>query len=532
MKKLLALVLACTMLFASLAVAGAEGEKVIRVGMGYDPTTLDFAEANLDSANLILEHTAEALIKSKGNGEYAPGIAESWVKSDDGRVWTFKLREGLVYADGTTPITAEDIYYNVKRLLDPAVGHGNASFVLANSLEYYEGKVAFEEVGIKVIDDLTIEYTFVNPAYESSFTGLGLTGALEQSFVEKHGQSFGASVDAYLPYGPYMVSDWTLDASVTLVKNPYYYDQSVATLDKIEIKVGATGDVAVDMMLAGELDVASFTNPNYIQTVVDAGFVKQGSNLDSYQGLNINLAGKTEETGKFISNVNFRKALNLAINRDALTLSVRQGEVAADRLTYDSEMAYAANPDYVAYPTAGDVALAKEYLNKALEELGCTIDELPTFELMCYEAQGSINTLAVYQDMWLQALGVKTEIAAVTIQVMISNAMSGNFDFWLGGNSTSVPDACESYLMGYTTANFSPLRGYSDPTYDELYDKTVSSATLEERLANYAALEAYFCDNVLALVTTWTISELYAPAGLQGIYMTDGNTMNVGSVIK
>jgi len=532
MKKLLAILLACTMLFASAAVAGAEAEKVIRVGMGYDPTTLDFAEANLDSANLILEHTAEALIKSKGNGQYVPGIAESWTTSADSRVWTFKLREGLVYADGKTPITAEDIYYNVKRLLDPAVGHGNANFVLANSLEYYEGKVAFEEVGIKVIDDLTIEYTFVNPAYESSFTGLGLTGAMEQSFVEAAGQSFGASLETYLPYGPYMVSEWVMDSSIVLVKNPYYYDQTVATLDKIEIKVGATGDVAVDMMLGGELDVASFTNPNYIQTVADAGFEKKLDHLDSYQGLNINLAGKTEETGKFISNVNFRKALNLAINRDALTMSVRQGEVPASRLTHSSEMAYAANPDYVAYPTTGDVELAKEYLNKALEELGCTIDELPTFELMCYEAQGSINTLAVYQDMWLQALGVKTEIAALTIQVMISNAMSGNFDFWLGGNAPSVPDACESYLMGYTTANFSPLRGYSDAAYDELYNKTVSSATLEERLANYAAVEQYFCDNVLALITTWTVSDLYAPADVQGIYMTDGGVMNVGSVTR
>ena len=125
-----------------------------------------------------------------------------------------------------------------------------------------------------------------------------------------------------------------------------------------------------------------------------------------------------------------------------------------------------------------------------------------------------------------------TEIAALTIQVMISNAMSGNFDFWLGGNAPSVPDACESYLMGYTTANFSPLRGYSDAAYDELYNKTVSSATLEERLANYAAVEQYFCDNVLALITTWTVSDLYAPADVQGIYMTDGGVMNVGSVTR
>ena len=528
MKKVFALVLALMLAAASLTVAVAE-ENIVRVGMGYDPTTLDFAEQNLDSSNFIVEATAGGLIKSLGNGQYAPGLAESWTKSDDGRVWTFKLREGLVYADGATPLTAEDVYYYYTRLLDPAAAHGNASFTIQNSLEYYEGKVAFEEVGVKIIDDLTVEFTMLNPSYESDFTG---ACAQEQAFVEAHGQSFGASAEAYLAYGPYMVSEWVSDASVTMVKNPYYYDPSVATLDKIVVLVGATGDVAVDMMLAGELDIADFNNPNHIQTVVDAGFEQKLSYLESYQGLNINLKGKTEETGKFISNVNFRKALNLAVNRDALVMSVRQGEEPATRLSHPSEPAYAYNPDYVAQPTAGDVELAKEYLNKALEELGCTIDDLPTFELLCFEAQGSINTLAVYQDMWKQALGIKTEIAAVTIQVMISNAMSGNYDFWLGGNGPTVPDACASYLEGYTTANYSPLRGCSDPEFDALYDKTVASATLEERLTNYAALEEYFCENVMALITSWTTNYIYAPANYAGMYVTETGHLNVCSLTK
>ncbi|MBQ7868131.1 MAG: peptide ABC transporter substrate-binding protein [Clostridia bacterium] len=531
MKKVFALILALMLAVASLTVAVAE-ENIVRVGMGYDPTTLDFAEQNLDSSNFIMEATAEALIKSKGNGVYAPGLAESWTVSEDGRVWTFKLREGLVYADGKTALTAEDVYYNVKRLLDPAVGHGNVSFTIKNAQEYYEGKVAFEEVGVKVIDDLTIEYTMANPAYESSFTGTAIAGAMEQAFVESFGQTFGASAEAYLAYGPYTVSEWVADSSVTMVKNPYYYDPSVATLDKIIVVVGATGDVAVDMMLAGELDIADFANPNHIQTVVDAGFEQKTSFLESYQGLNINLKGKTEETGKFLSNVNFRKALNLAVNRDALVMSVRQGEEPATRLSHSSEAAYAYNPDYTAVPSAGDVALAKEYLNKALEELGCTIDELPTFELMCFEAQGSINTLTVYQDMWKQNLGIKTEIAALTIQVMISNAMSGNYDFWLGGNGPTVPDACESYLMGYTTANYSPLRGCSDPVFDELYNKTVASATLEERLTNYAAVEEYFCENVMSLITSWTTNYIYAPASYAGIYVADGGHLNVCSLTK
>ncbi len=519
-------------LMGTLFTASAEGTNVVRVGMSYDPNTLDYAEVNLDSANFIIEATAEALIRDLGNDQYAPGLALSWEKSDDAKVWTFHLREGLTYQDGVTPITAEDLRYNLLRTIDPAAGHGNANFIIAGSLDYFEGKADADSVGVKVIDDLTIEYTFENPAYESTFTSISLFGALEEACVSKYAETWGASAEAYLADGPYMVKEWVSDASVTLVKNPAYYNPDYATLDEIQIVVGASGDVAVDMMLAGQLDICDFTKPQQIQTLQDAGYEVKFSYTESYQGLNVNHKGKSEETGKFLGNANFLKALNLAINREAMVLSVRQGEVPANRLTAPSEAVYQVNPEYEAWPTAGDPALAKEYLDKALEELGVTLADVPTFGLMCYEAQGSIDTLAVIQDMWLQTLGINTQIEAVTIQVMIGNAMSGQYDFWLGGNAPSVPDACESYLMGFTTANYSPLRGYSDPTFDELYNKTVASTSLDERYANYAALEANFCDNVLGIITTWTINYELAPASYQNMFITSGGTLNISAMTK
>ncbi|MBQ9308103.1 MAG: peptide ABC transporter substrate-binding protein [Clostridia bacterium] len=530
-RKVIACLLALCLTLSVLPVL-AEDANIVRVGMGYDPNTLDYAEVNLDSANFVIEATAETLIRDIGNDQYVPGLAESWEKSEDAKTWTFHIREGLTYQDGETPITAEDFRYNLMRTIDPEAAHGNASFFIAGALAYYEGEGTAEDVGVKVIDDYTIEYTFENPAYESTFTSVSLFGALEQAYVEQYPETWGASAEAYLANGPYMVKEWVSDASVSLVKNPAYYNPSLATLDEIRVIVGATGDTGVDMMLAGELDIADFTKPQQIQTLTDAGFEVKFDYIESYQGLNVNHAGKTEETGKFLGNANFLTALNLALNREAMVLSVRQGELPANRLTAPSEAAYAANPDYEAWPTAGDPALAKEYLDKALEELGVTLDEVPTFGLMCFEAQGSIDTLAVVQDMWLQTLGIKTEIEAVTIQVMIGNAMSGQYDFWLGGNSPSVPDACESYLTGFTTANYTPLRGYSDPTFDALYNKTVAATSLEERYANYAELEKYFCENVLGIITTWTVNYEIAPANYGNFYVTSGGNLNVSSLTK
>ena len=121
------------------------------------------------------------------------------------------------------------------------------------------------------------------------------------------------------------------------------------------------------------------------------------------------------------------------------------------------------------WPASADVEKAQEYLNAALDELGKTADEIPTFELLCYESQGSIDVLAAVQDMLKKNLGVETTINSQTIQVMVSNAMSGDYDFWYGGNALEIPDALTSFLSGYTSAMQSALRGYSNEEYDKLY---------------------------------------------------------------
>lgn len=532
MKKLAAIALTLMLLTACVSgIAESGGTTVVRIGQSYDPTTLDYAEANLDSASFVLAHTAEALMSEAADGSYVCAAAESYDVNEDATDWTFHLREGLTYSDGTTPITAEDFYYAATRLIDPAQGHGNASFKWVNSNAYYNGEAALADVGVKILDDYTIEYTFNYPAYESSFASTSMYAPLEQSFVEAAGEAFGTSAETYLGNGPMMVSDWVSDASVTLVKNPYYRDPASVTVDEIDIVTGASGDVAVDMVLAGELDIAPLGNANQVATLGGDG-CEIFTYTNSYYGLNLNPKGKTEESGKFLSNANFRKALSLAIDREALNASVMTAVIPADRLTAPSELAYSYNPDYVAWPTTADTASAKEYLQKALDELGATAEDIPTIELLCYESQGSIDILSAIQDMLRTGLGIETLINPQTIQVMISDAMSGNYDLWLGGNGVSVPDACESYLDGFYSVNYSPVRGYTDPDFDVLYLAVVSSTTIDQRMANYAALEAYFCDNAMNIILGWQDAYIAVSGGFTGYYTTAGGTLILLSLTK
>ena len=104
--------------FPAAVLADEADVKSVRIGAPYDPVTMDYAELNVDPATYIDTLISDTLIRSK-QGEYIGGAAESWETSEDGKTWTFKLKEGLTYSDGETPITSEDFVYAAKRLMDP-----------------------------------------------------------------------------------------------------------------------------------------------------------------------------------------------------------------------------------------------------------------------------------------------------------------------------------------------------------------------------------------------------------------------------
>ena len=160
MRKYAAMGLAAVLAAASFPAAVLADEadvKRVRIGAPYDPVTMDYAELNVDPATYIDTLISDTLIRSK-QGEYIGGAAESWETSEDGKTWTFKLKEGLTYSDGETPITSEDFVYAAKRLMDPEAGHYNAEsgYILENGEGDFWRRKA-QEVRSKIRDYLWIE---------------------------------------------------------------------------------------------------------------------------------------------------------------------------------------------------------------------------------------------------------------------------------------------------------------------------------------------------------------------------------------
>ena len=508
MKKWLSVICASVMALSAAAVTAAEDaeEKELRYGMGYDASTLSIAMCTDDASYTPVKLMTEGLLREV-NGEAQPGLAESWEKSDDGKEWTFHLRESS-FSDGT-PVTANDICYSVIYQLTPENACENAAaFIdITGGNAYLSGEGAAEDVGIEAVDEYTLKISYDVPKYEIMFTGYSYA-PLKQELVESAGESYGSEMEYFLGNGPFMLEDWTHDAEIVMVKNPNYWNADAVKLDRIVQIAGATGDTGVDMMATGTLDAALYNSALYRDSAMEnPGF----TSMEHYSGLqfcHLNNEGKTEETGKWLSNANFRKALSAALDRSALVAAIYTTDVPASKIIPDTELGinglFNEEHEYPGLNVTQDVDAAKEYLAAAMEELGAAdVSEIPTFTMLAFDSENNVKCLNAIADMWSKALGISCDLDMEPIMEMINKALSKDYDFWKGGNSIDV-DALNIFLLYDSEYGEGSAVNYvNDQEYHELYLTALNAPTWEERKDAIAPLAEYWTENMMDLVITW-----------------------------
>ncbi len=524
MKRFLAtlLVLALTLALFSVSLTPAFAAdavaKELTWARDYESTSLDPAESSDDESSNIVSYTTEGLTRIM-NGAAQPGIAESWDVSEDGKTIVFHLRESK-WADGT-PVVAADFEYAFFRLIDPAAGHSQASggYIIANAEEYAAGTADKSTVGFKAIDERTLEVAFKDTGLENLYLVSGFV-PLKQEFVEKAGEAYGSTMETVFGNGPFVITEWSHESKIVLEKNPNYWNAEKVNLTKLTGLANVSNDTAAEMMLTGEIDLAVFTNPAHYQQLYDAGF--EGVTFcNTDQFLHINQTGKSEAAGKFLSNVNFRLALTYAIDRTAICNAVLVGQTPANRFI-DPNAVGVSGKFIDEYPlenginVTADPAKAKEYLDKALAELGATIADVPELYMLCYESQNSQTQLQAYQDMFLTVLGVKCVIDPQPIQQMIGKVYSHDYDFWLGGVAIGTMDAASmgGALTYWDMNNPDALFGYNNPAYAELLDKAQQTLDYKERCDTIAEMEKIFCAEVPDLLITWQTQHVLYKSGI------------------
>lgn len=511
--------------------SGANEPKEINIGRAYDATTLDPANGNDDGSYNIIKYLSEGLVRDKG-GVVVPGVAESWDISDDGMEVVFHLREDAVWTDGKN-VTADDFRFTFLRLLDPNVGYNycESGFIFKNGEAYFNGECTADEVGVEVIDEHTLKIIREDPSIET-LNELAGTPYLpvRQDYAEQYGVAYGAEADQIMTNGAFTLTEWSHDSKMVLVKNESYWDKDSINLDKMTMILGASGDTSIDMMMAGQLDLIQNGDADKVASLTDMGFVAE-SYAAGYQCIHMNSAGRNDETAKFMSNSNFRKALNLAINRDAIIAAALKGCQATTRISSPTDMGVndTMHNEYPldGWPSNGDAEKAKEYFELAMKELGTTVADVPELSMLCYDSEGTMTILQAAQDMLLSTLGVHCTIDPQPIQQMISKAITGDWDFWYGGMTRGTMDWLSS---GSVAAGF-----YSDPENDdygtynycnekfnELYDQATVTLDIQERKDLLFEMEKILVDDPATIMVGWNRTFVVTKANLTGFMVSGG----------
>lgn len=369
----------------------------------------------------------DTLVEYDSYGICQPCLAESWERSDDGLVWTFHIREGMEWLTYDlkpyAPITAHDWVTSAEYILDPANGSllADMMYILVGAEEYYtaminEQPADFSTVGVKALDDYTLEYTLTSPApyFLSSLTYNNFFPA-NKEWIEEMGDQFLTDNETRLYCGEFVMTEYDPSSVIVAVLNPVYWDIDNMHITKItQIFNAEAGSVEPEMFLRGEVDSCEVPSDQLDEWLNDPAkfdlirpcrpsywtylyYFNFWPNFDEkYEPDNWKLA---------VNNVNFRKSIMHAFDKVSMIqiadpynaeAHVQNTMICRDFLSADgkdyTEMGglgeFAASDTY-------NVELANEYKAKAIEELTAAGAHFPVIVYVPYDTEWTADTRRV-----------------------------------------------------------------------------------------------------------------------------------------
>lgn len=461
------------------AVEAPAGEKIFRYSVTADIATIDPNKSNAVSDATVGYHLYDGLYRNV-QGDLRPATAESHEVSEDGLVYTFKLRQDTKWSDGET-VTAYDYEYGMKRLCDPAAACplSYLGAVLKNGTAVANGEVPVEELGVKALDDFTLEITLENPAeYFLSMTSMSVFAPVRKDKVEEFGAEFGGAADKQVYNGPFVATSYG-EGKLVLEKNENYYGADDIKLDGVEVLTVADETTAVAMFDAGELDMAEVPTELVSQYEDQVQYFFSGAN--DYAALN--------HRNEMLANKSLRLAMNYAVNREEYNLLSHNG-LYEPNLRYvlpqvrGVEGEYGTEYPLEAFPLQGDMELAKQYLDTALTELGLSSAEEITLKLVVADTDSAKKEAEVVVNQWKNNLGINVEINLVPYATRNSMLVpnSDAYDIIMSGWAPDYSDPYSYLELWYSTSGYNYLN-YNSADYDKYIDASkVTSGT--ERMEN------------------------------------------------
>ncbi|WP_232696872.1 peptide ABC transporter substrate-binding protein [Brevibacillus daliensis] len=396
------------------------GEKVLRYTINAEPPTADPGIATDSNSFDIIYAMFEGLTNYDTKGNLINTAAENYKISEDGKTYTFTLRQGMKWNNGD-PVTAHDFEYAIKRNLDPktASGYAYQLYYIKGGEEFNTGKGSVDQVGVKAIDEHTLEFQLKAPTpFFLELVFFPTLFPLHKASVEGN-PNWANEPKTIVSNGPFNMETWEHKSKITFVKNETYWDKANVPLDRIEMTIIEDSNTALSMFEQGETDWAGYP-----------AFTLPGDAIPQYKkdnklevAFNPGSMAVTFNTSKApFNNAKIRKAFGYAIERQSLIDNVVQVDVPPAYGWVPTSMGV--NPDGY---FKEDAAKAKQLLEEGMKEAG-----LSTFPEVTYYFDNDAINLKIaqaLQDQWKKTLGVDVKLKYNEYKVFYADRKNGNYDF-------------------------------------------------------------------------------------------------------
>lgn len=450
------------------------------VQYGSNPETLDPAlNSAVDGGNTIIT-VFETLLIINENNEAVPGQAESWTTSEDGLTWTFTMRDGLKWSDGTD-LNAKDFEYSFKRMADPDTAAPYAETCLG-MIDGFEEAAGFPDadgnptvepnldaLNVKASDDgKTLTIVLAYPcSYFDKIVAFAAMSPVQKATVEANGDAWCTSPDTYVCNGPFMITEWTPSERIVLTKNPNYvggWDSSKIVSESITLLLLEDSSASFAAYNSGEAQLIKDVPTDEIPSLTkaeDGGDFYVDTILGTYY-VSLNLKRDAFKDAKV------RRALSLAIDRDYVANTIMQGTYStADSIVGPGivdENGYFhdnGNAPYISADYEANLAEAKKLLADAGYPNG---EGYPTLEYSTNDAGYHVPLAEYLQQAWSD-LGITLTISKMEWSSFTAARRAGEYDVARNGWVMDYNDP-SNMLDLFCSGNGNNDGKYSNPEFD------------------------------------------------------------------
>ncbi|MDO6632791.1 peptide ABC transporter substrate-binding protein [Bacillus thuringiensis] len=445
--------------------------------------TMDVTKATDGESMNVMRNVFEGLYMLGKENKLVPGVAKSYDVSEDKKIYTFHLREDAKWSNGT-PVTAKDFVFSWKRAVNPdtAAEYAFLFFDIKNAEEINKKELPVEQLGVKAIDDKTLEVQLKKPVpYFVSLTAFPTFLPINQSYFEEQGKQYGLEAKHIIYNGAFKLDKWKHEQSFQLQKNPTYWDAKTVKIDEIHFDIVKDKATEVNLYESGQIDRVGLT----------------GEFIDKYKGSK-EFKQREEVAVQFLRLNQKNEVLKNKYARLAISEAMNKKEFVETLLNNGSRPAYGLIPEnFVTSPEGkdfrkengilvnDDVKTAKENWKKAKQELG---KEKVTLEVLTSDnAVAKKNVEYLKGELEKNLEGLTVNVKAQPRQQQIKLLLSSDYDIGVDVWSPDIADPI-TFLDLFTTDSTYNFDKYSNKEYDDLIYKVKNDLAIDEN-ARWEAME-------------------------------------------